>query len=122
MGITDCPKHGRSGFHEACEHVTADLSRECYGDYHYLTLWNMLVCNGCWEKYDLARLERHPDIAGKKNYEVEEESPIFEEYYRAYKGLQYGVRCAKCIAEIRAAADGSDSAAPPNNGMHPTAK
>ncbi len=122
MGVTICPKQGKSGFRELCEHVDADFKIGRYGDYRLLTFVNMLVCDACWDGYDLARLESHPGIAGKPFYELDDESPIAQEYDRVYEGLRYSIWCSKCIAEIGENAASVSGTAPPKNGMHPTAK
>jgi hypothetical protein len=122
MGITICPKHGRSGFREVCEHVDADFKMGRRGDYRLLSFVNMLVCDACWDGYDLARLESHPGIASKPFYELDDESPIVKKYDRVYERLRYSLWCSKCIAEIRENAARVSSAAPPDNGLHPNAK
>ncbi|HEV7893892.1 MAG TPA: hypothetical protein VGP08_24965 [Pyrinomonadaceae bacterium] len=103
MAVTNCPKHGKTGFRETCEHVHAEFRRGHSVSVHPLTFHaGLLVCDECWGKYDLARLESHPDIAGKVFYEADEDNPAVQEYVGVYESLRRGGMCAKCIAEIQA--------------------
>ncbi len=123
MGITICSKHGRSGFRETCEHVAAEFSKGHYEQFHRLEFFpNMLVCDGCWEKHELARFENHPEIAGKPFYDAEEDSPMVKEYSRIYEKLIRGVWCARCIAEMQAKAASASGEAPPNQPYVQTAR
>jgi hypothetical protein len=101
MGVTICSKHGKSGFRETCEHVDAEFRMGHYKQFHRLEFLNMLVCDGCWEKYDFARLEHHPDIAGKRFYEADEDSPMVKAYENIYDKLNRRCWCVKCIAELQ---------------------
>ena len=110
-----CDKHGRTGFYEACEHVDAEFSQGRYRPFHRLEFWlGMLVCDGCWDRYSLARFESHPDIAGKPFYEADEDSQAVKEYERIYDSWERRCWCDKCVAELRAnASDASGDAAQP---------
>jgi hypothetical protein len=113
MGVIMCSKHGKSGFRETCEHVDTEFRKGRYGRPRRLEFWlGALVCDECWEGYDIARLESHPGIAGKPFYEADEDSPAYQEYSRVYDKLRRRCWCVKCIAEIRNnAAHGSGDAA-----------
>jgi hypothetical protein len=105
MGIVNCSKHGGTGFWETCAHVGAEFGQGNYPQFHQLTFHeNVVVCDRCWEQYDLARFESHPDIAGKLIYDTNENKPMVKEYFRLYEiiNAQSQCWCTKCIAEIRA--------------------
>ena len=102
MGITICSKHGRQGFREMCEHVDAEFTQGNYKQFRSLVFWlDMLVCDRCWEKYNLERYENHPDIVGNFFYEIEEDSPITKDYENIYNEMQRRIWCWQCIAEVQ---------------------
>ncbi len=66
--------------------------------------YDLLVCDDCWVKYNFAYFENHPEIAGRRLYEVleetDEETPIMQEYYVAYDKLPRRCFCRKCYLEL----------------------
>ena len=105
MGIVDCPRHGGTGFYEVCTHVGDAFRKRNYEPFHRLNFYqNVIVCDSCWEQNDLVRFESHPDIAGKRFYEADEDKPMVKEYRGIYESINTHSRCwcVKCVAEIEA--------------------
>ena len=101
-----CPKHDRTGFYETCEHVDAELQNGTRKEFRRLYYWfDLMVCDACWVKYDFSHFENHPEIAGRRFYEMfedtDEETPIMQEYNAAYDKLSRRAWCVKCYAELQ---------------------
>ena len=102
MGVTYCPRHGRSWLRETCAHLSTEFEAGCCPRFHRLTYWlNALVCDECWERYDLARLESHPEVAGRRFYDADEDGPTHVEYCAAYESIERSGHCVKCLAELQ---------------------
>jgi len=102
MTLIRCPKHGTSGFRETCQHVDAEFKSGNYREFRRLNFWgNLMVCDNCWNEYNFVRFESHPEIAGQDYWDVEEETPIVQEYYNAYHKLSRRAWCLNCISELR---------------------
>src|SRR4051794_10918108 len=104
MVVIDCSKRGNSGILEVCIHAGAESRERNCKPLHRLNFFqNVLVCESCWERYDIARFESHPDIEGKSFYEADEDKPVVKEYFRIYNCIntQSQSWCATCISEIQ---------------------
>jgi hypothetical protein len=103
MGLIICEKHGESGIVETCEHVSADLKRDVFGQFHRVEiLGNMLICDLCWSKYDLLRLENRSKGIGSNVFElIADENSFVDECIEIHEKLQSVVWCTQCIAEIQ---------------------
>jgi hypothetical protein len=96
MGITICPNHGRSGFFETCEHVDAQLKSGHAEDFHCII--NMLWCDDCWKKYDLAEVAIFEDLIEQDDDQGDE---LLDKYMTIYNNIRRQGWCEKCIAEIQ---------------------
>ena len=102
MGIINCPKHGRSGFLEMCQHVDAEFKSGNYREFRSLHFWgDLLVCDNCWDENNFAHFENHPEFEDKELWDIEEETPIFQEYNKVYSELPRRAWSCKCLAELR---------------------
>ena len=97
-----CKKHGRSGFHETCVHVDAYFRSGKYKEFHLPEFWiHTLVCDDCYNRYNVAKYEKHPEIADKDLIDIDEEQPIVKEFMDIYNNMQRRIWCSKCLAELR---------------------
>lgn len=103
-----CEKHGRQGFEQVCEHIDAEFKQEIYPETHRLNFWEIiLVCNECWENYEIEKFESHPELKGKSYFdiddELDEDSPIFKKYVEVQEKLNKNLKgwCIQCIKEVK---------------------
>jgi len=61
MGVCICEKHGRGGVVETCPHAAETIERGSYHHLHRIEIFgDLLVCEECLSKYELAEFERYP--------------------------------------------------------------
>ena len=100
MGRLKCGKHGLSGFYETCEHVSKNFANDIYPKVHDVKYLNILICDSCWEKYNLEELKKCVATWDKYCWEVDEETSVTNRYRKIYKAIDRKIWCSKCVAAL----------------------
>ena len=104
MTLILCKKHGTQGFVEVCEHIDSELRSDVFHKHKQLTFWcNVYACDDCWQKFDIANFENHPELTGRYFYddEYDENGSAFQGYNKIYSRLNRKSWCTKCLREIQ---------------------
>ncbi|MGJ4947385.1 hypothetical protein [Bradyrhizobium sp. HKCCYLS20291] len=103
MGITICPKHGRSSFVETCQHAGREIEQGKVPAGHDLALLgHLFVCDTC---FDQPGFDRFADLA-----EMPVEKAIDDERWQLYEAACDRLEgreafCLHCVRELGSSLD-----------------
>ena len=105
MGIIHCEKHGKQGFYEVCEHITAEYTQGIYRKHRNFCigeLLGILICEKCWKKVDLNKFQPYLDMSQDEFLDLDDEKtkPIEDKWSEIYDSVGRRAWCAECVAEI----------------------
>lgn len=105
MGIFFCSKHGRSGFHEMCEHIYSDLQMGIYPEMFRFPPFDIMLCKACYLGLEAGRMSDIDldDMLKLPDAETEAADKIFTNVYDKIPGRN--LMCYNCIEEIKAASN-----------------
>ena len=100
MGIYVCPKHGRQGFYQTCEHIYSKLEKGEKPEMFPIPLHNSKICKKC---YDGAELEKYKNLTGPNliDLPMDQFQKVDQLLAKAYNATIKYIVCLKCEKEFK---------------------